>query len=863
MGLLSRWLWLGLMGLSLLGGLAGCEGPEDFSLEAGVEESEDSPPGHISPVDAWPADPPSSEAAPSQPDGLVEAQSLTPAPIVAFPPPGSDIVRRENALPGMRDWRITRPASQREIEGYALVATVTPGQRVPVAVNVPEANTFQWFVYRMGHYGGAGGRLVARGGPLQAQRQPACPMDETTGVVACPWTRTFEIATGSDWVRGVYLVKLVRQDGYERYVPFFVRDATPRGEVVAVIPTATWAAYNTWGGTSLYDDQVGVMRTKHGVGRAFQVSYDRPYSRGYGSGHLVPEDLSLVQWLEAQGLDVAYVTNEALTESDAILRGARAVFLSGHDEYWTGAIRTHVDRAVAAGVSLINLGSNQGYWQTRQEPAKDGRPGRIITCYKGDARDPVGTTSPARTMKFRDAPVSRPENQLFGVMFSGRWHQFAFPMVITRVDHWALAGTGFQVGDTLWMANGYEVDQIVQNGKSPAGLEVIAESPLLSLQGAFGFGQMVVRQQGSAWVFSAGSVDFVRKLSWEKGADPRAARIVANVLYRALGRPVPSTLVAFSAPPVQPLGPYARLVRTVGGQPGLRASLTGPRDATRLSAPVAVAVLPGGRGWVVADALANAVKRISPAGEIQTLLTGLNGPMGIAVDAAGNIYVADTEHQVIRRITPDGKAAIFAGAQWAAAYTNGPALTARFNQPAGLAISQAGALLVADMGSGTLRRIDLKAAGNPVTTIPADKVLYRASAVAAAPDGAFYVVETGMARVVRVKDGKVTPVAGSTPGYADGAPATAQMMPYLGIAVLADGSVAVADPGNYRIRRILFGPDGNATQVTTLAGSGRYGARDGTGQSADFVLPAGLAMGPDGTLYVADSGNALVRAVTP
>jgi sugar lactone lactonase YvrE len=276
-----------------------------------------------------------------------------------------------------------------------------------------------------------------------------------------------------------------------------------------------------------------------------------------------------------------------------------------------------------------------------------------------------------------------------------------------------------------------------------------------------------------------------------------------------------------------------------------------------------VAVLPGGRGWVVADALANAVKRISPAGEIQTLLTGLNGPMGIAVDAAGNIYVADTEHQVIRRITPDGKAAIFAGAQWAAAYTNGPALTARFNQPAGLAISQAGALLVADMGSGTLRRIDLKAAGNPVTTIPADKVLYRASAVAAAPDGAFYVVETGMARVVRVKDGKVTPVAGSTPGYADGAPATAQMMPYLGIAVLADGSVAVADPGNYRIRRILFGPDGNATQVTTLAGSGRYGARDGTGQSADFVLPAGLAMGPDGTLYVADSGNALVRAVTP
>ncbi len=69
-----------------------------------------------------------------------------------------------------------------------------------------------------------------------------------------------------------------------------------------------------------------------------------------------------------------------------------------------------------------------------------------------------------------------------------RWHQFAFPMVITQPDHWALEGTGLRAGDTLWMANGYEVDQIVNNGKSPSGVEVLAESPMLSLQGAFGFG---------------------------------------------------------------------------------------------------------------------------------------------------------------------------------------------------------------------------------------------------------------------------------------------------------------------------------------------------------------------------------------
>ena len=120
-----------------------------------------------------------------------------------------------------------------------------------------------------------------------------------------------------------------------------------------------------------------------------------------------------------------------------------------------------------------------------------------------------------------------------------------------------------------------------------------------------------------------------------------------------------------------------------------------------------------------------------------------------------------------------------------------------------------------------------------------------------------------MARVVELKNGLVSTVAGGTPGYLDGAPASAQLLPYLGIAVLEDGSVAVADPGNYRLRRITFRSDGKALGVTTLAGSGRFGARDGDGQNADFVLPAGLAVGPDGTLYVADAGNSLLRAVNP
>ncbi|SEU07193.1 N,N-dimethylformamidase beta subunit family domain-containing protein [Stigmatella erecta] len=842
------WRWGGTAAavMCLMVGLASCQEGGTQPSPAPPDSRSDTPPLEGSPPPAAPG----------------EGNGGTPEPPL---PPAYDAaaIQKENQRLGARDWRITRNANNGEIEGYPLVTTVTPGQRVPVAVNVSEPRTFRWFVYRLGHYGGLGAREVARGGPVPGTPQPPCPVEEATGAVACQWAPTLELETKADWVRGVYVVKLVREDNYQRYVPFFVRDERPRSEVVALIPTATWAAYNTWGGTSLYDDKLGVMKKKYGVSRAFQVSYDRPYYRGQGTGHLMLDDVGLIQWLESQGLDVGYVTNEDLDASGDFLRAAKVLFLSGHDEYWTSTLRDRADQAVAEGRSLINLGANQAYWHVRLEPSKDGRPRRLVTCYKGDSREPVGARSPLRTVKFRDAPLSRPENALFGVMFNSRWHQFAFPTVITHPEHWALEGTGLQKGDTLWMTNGYEQDAIVQNGQTPPGVEVLADSPSLSLQGAFGFSQMVVRRQGSAWIFSSGGIDFVQVLAGAQAADPRGARIVANVLYRALGRPVPGNLVSFRPrEPVAPRGPFASRVLTVAGQAGMRGNIDGPDGMAQMGAPVAVAVLPAG-GWVVADALANSVKRISSLGEVRTVLTGLNGPLGLAADTWGNVYVADSENHCIRRISPDGTATVLAGMLMEPGQTDGLAQAARFNQPAGLAFTPGGDLLVADLGNGVIRRVELATPGNPVTTVSADKWMYRPSAVASAADGTLYVVETGMARVLEIRQGVVSVIAGSTAGYADGAPASSQLLPYLGIAVLKDGSVAVADPGNYRIRRILFTAGGKPSEVTTLAGTGRFGSRDGEGRAADFVLPAGLAVGPDGTLYVADAGNALLRAVMP
>ncbi|HZH02569.1 MAG TPA: N,N-dimethylformamidase beta subunit family domain-containing protein, partial [Myxococcaceae bacterium] len=703
-------------------------------------------------------------------------------------------------------------------------------------------------------------REVARGSRVPGGPQAPCPPRAPTGVVACAWTPTFTVQTATSWVPGVYLIKLERDDGFQRYVPFFVRDPDAGAEVVAVIPTATWAAYNTWGGTSLYYDRHRITTS----GRAYQVSYDKPFVAGNGAGHLITDDVHMVSWLEAQGLEVAFVTDEEMDRDGAVLSRAKALFLSGHDEYWTKAQRDRADRALADGVSILNLGANNAYWQIRLEPSADGRPRRVVTCYKADAprKDPVGPTSPELTVKFRDLAVPRPENALFGVMFASRWHNFAFPTVMTAPPgHWALAGTGLKPGDTLWQANGYELDRQVDNGFTPAGIEVLAQSPGLSFQGAFGYGQMVLRAQGNAWVFSAGGVDFVRLLSSEKVADPRAGRLVANVLYRALGRAVPSTGVAFGPPPLSAAqGPFSPSVSTVAGKAGQSGTQDGPAQTARLGAPIAVAALPAG-GWAVADALTSSLRRVNADGSIQTLLTGLNGALGVAADRAGNVYVSDTDASCVRRIAPDGTASVLAGTPWNAGSADGFGPAARFVQPAGLTVAPDGALWVADLGSGAIRRIDLTAPDAPVSTLATNVLLRRPSAVAVAANGTVYAAEADAIRVVSIRAGQVSALTARGPGFADGPAGSAQVMPYVGLALLADGSLVVADPGNYRLRRITFSASGESLAVHTLAGSGKYGNRDGVGDQADLVLPAGLGVGSDGTVYVAESGNARIRAV--
>jgi len=253
------------------------------------------------------------------------------------------------------------------------------------------------------------------------------------------------------------------------------------------------------------------------------------------------------------------------------------------------------------------------------------------------------------------------------------------------------------------------------------------------------------------------------------------------------------------------------------------------------------------------------------------LAAQFNLPEGIAVDTAGNVYVSDTNNHTIRLISPAGLVTTLAGAAGQPGSGDGVGAAARFNDPAGLAIDAAGNLYVADFGNSTIRKL---APGGSVTTLvgaaqqagSADGVggaarFSHPSAVAADSAGNLYVADTSNQTVRKVSAGGAVSTLAGTPGVggrADGTGAAASFFYPGGIAVTGTGTVYVADTGNHSLR--VVAPSG---VVATLAGAaGLPGSTDGTGGAALFNYPDGVAVDIFGSLYIADHGNNTIRKMT-
>jgi hypothetical protein len=462
----------------------------------------------------------------------------TPAAAVELPIP------RENRLPGSTGWALDFRGSG--ISGYVVPASVDAGGQVGIAVSTVSP-TYDLAVYRVGWYGGTGGRLVqsVRGlpGVNQGTWKPqtfgvsacsTCEYDARTGLLEPRWLSTHTFTIPRSWVSGDYLVHMTTPAGDVASAHFVVTDDRRASQVLAVLPLNTYEAYNNWGGKSLYGtNSTGPATLASGpfASAATEVSLERPYA----SVDRIRQDFEAVAFLERAGYDVTYATSVDLDRDPALLTRHRIFISVGHDEYWSRDMRDRVEGARDAGTSLVFLGGNDVYWQVRYRQGADGADRSILVCYRSAAIDPVAQTDPAlTTVRFSEPPLLRPASTLTGTVYTdpilvrpAAW------LVAATAPGWLLAGTGLVPGrGSIAGLVGVECDRYDPYGPAPPQLVVVSDSPVVKTGGAPSHCNTVYyRAAHGGQVFSAGT------WSWEdfltgRGQDAAVVRMTNNLLVR-------------------------------------------------------------------------------------------------------------------------------------------------------------------------------------------------------------------------------------------------------------------------------------------------------------------------------------------
>ena len=313
--------------------------------------------------------------------------------------------------------------------------------------------------------------------------------------------------------------------------------------------------------------------------------------------------------------------------------------------------------------------------------------------------------------------------------------------------------------------------------------------------------------------------------------------------------------------------------------------------AAHFSNPTGVAVDTNGNSFV-ADQWNSTIRQVTPAGLVSTLAgpQGLWRPTGVAVGPGGNVYFSDTLNNTIKQVTPGGLVTVVAGSNntFKHGTTDGPGSVALFLNPSGLAVDNSGNIFVADTGNQTIRRITLAGQTWMVTTIAGDITKTNSSGgivgwstdgtntvarfknpsgVAVDSTGDLFIADAGN-NTIR----KITPVGtnwvtttlvgnAGTSGSANGTNGAARFNTPEGVAVDGAGNLFVADMSNSQIRKVT--PIGNNWVVTTIGGGSWYGTTDGIGTAARFYQPVGIAVDATGTLFIADTSNNRISKGVP
>ena len=247
-------------------------------------------------------------------------------------------------------------------------------------------------------------------------------------------------------------------------------------------------------------------------------------------------------------------------------------------------------------------------------------------------------------------------------------------------------------------------------------------------------------------------------------------------------------------------------------------------------------------------------------------LASFTFPQGICIDATGNIYVADTTNNIIRKITADGTVTTIAGTAGVTGWWDGQGSEAAFNLPIGITVAPNGYLYVADTFNHKIRKISpfgvvATFSGIGSGNIDGDASIARFSSpqgIVLDSNGNIFIADYGNHKIRKVEpNGFVTTFAGiGSSGSADGNGIAASFNRPAGITIDGNDNLYVVESFGQKIRKITPTAD-----VTTIAGNGSSGNNNGIGSAANFNFPSGIAVDHSGNLFISDTNNNVIRKI--
>lgn len=455
----------------------------------------------------------------------------------------------ENSKPGTLDWQLTYvrtdPTTKyrcSRIEGYCSQTSVQAGDSLDIFLSATPATDVSIEIYRLGYYGGLGGRFVTKLGPFAVAPQPT-PQPGQNRVHECRWAKACSLTIPADWVSGVYVGKLsCAAHRYQSYVIFIVRDNRP-ADILVQCSDNTWQAYNKWPSTfSLYDSDPPAA-----LNGTTRVSFDRPYGQcpqvvdqplSQGSGEFLCWEFPCAFWLERAGYDVSYISNIDTHARPETFSRAKVMLSVGHDEYWSLQMYDNVRQAIANGLSVGFLSGNTCCFVAPLVPSQAGQPHRVF--HRAGRYGGLMEVEKAQMGPFDlEGPN---ENLLIGARTispfngSGDW-------VVTKPDHWLFEGTGVKAGDRFRGLVGWEFHG--DPAKIP-GLEVVASATTTNAGDKDAeFTATVYPGPKGNWVFNASTIFWSMGLSQPPGViqphshfgrphgpDVRVGQVTANFLKK-------------------------------------------------------------------------------------------------------------------------------------------------------------------------------------------------------------------------------------------------------------------------------------------------------------------------------------------